>query len=230
MDTKNEDDWQVQGSDDEKYDPGKKGNGTWCPLPEDIIKLYDALAKEKVLKLEWKCPGRYLPKADKSTENVEMKEEAKPEPIQQPKEDSKKVQSTEFDFDDDDIGTTTKVTPQRLPSNRTPRTQKKVATMDKILQDVMKQRIQNSADREAKRRLQRSPRTPGSTPVKPSVASAGSSNLPKPPVSEISPTSAVGNSSSSAVMSLTSAESSDPKPQEMDTTAPSSEAQNTTVK
>lgn len=39
MDTKNEDDWQVQGSDDEKYDPGKKGNGTWCPLPEDIIKV-----------------------------------------------------------------------------------------------------------------------------------------------------------------------------------------------
>jgi hypothetical protein len=44
-----------------------------------------------VLKLEWKCPGRHLPKADKSIENVEMKEEAKPEPIQQPKEDSKLV-------------------------------------------------------------------------------------------------------------------------------------------
>ncbi|XP_062602258.1 PAXIP1-associated glutamate-rich protein 1-like, partial [Saccostrea cucullata] len=91
MDTKSDDDWQVQGSDDEKYDPGKKGNGTWCPLPEDIVKLYEALAKEKVLKLEWKCPGRHLPKADKPSEDVKMKEESKPEIIQQPKEDSKLV-------------------------------------------------------------------------------------------------------------------------------------------
>jgi hypothetical protein len=49
MDTKTEDDWQVQGSDDEKYDPGKKGNGTWCPLPEDIIKVYsNVLRRDRV--------------------------------------------------------------------------------------------------------------------------------------------------------------------------------------
>lgn len=40
MDAKPENDWQVQGSDEEKYDPGKKGNGAWCPLAEDIIKVY----------------------------------------------------------------------------------------------------------------------------------------------------------------------------------------------
>ncbi|XP_061196268.1 PAXIP1-associated glutamate-rich protein 1A-like [Saccostrea echinata] len=227
MDTKSDDDWQVQGSDDEKYDPGKKGNGTWCPLPEDIIKLYEALAKEKVLKLEWKCPGRHLPKAEKPSEDVKMKEEAKPEIIQQPKEDSKQVQSTEFDFDDDDFGTTTKVTPQRLPGNRTPRTQKKVATMDKILQDVMKQRIQNSADRETKRRLQRSPRTPGSTPVKPPTTAAGISSPAKPPVSEFPPNPTVSASSSTVVSSVT--ESSETKPVEMET-EPSSETQNTAVK
>ena len=36
----NTDDWQIQGSDDEKYDPMKKGNGTWCPRPEDIVKVH----------------------------------------------------------------------------------------------------------------------------------------------------------------------------------------------
>lgn len=40
MDAKPENDWQFQGSDEEKYDPGKKGNGAWCPLAEDIIKVY----------------------------------------------------------------------------------------------------------------------------------------------------------------------------------------------
>lgn len=40
MDAKPENDWQVQGSDEEKNDPGKKGNGAWCPLAEDIIKVY----------------------------------------------------------------------------------------------------------------------------------------------------------------------------------------------
>lgn len=227
MDAKPENDWQVQGSDEEKYDPGKKGNGAWCPLAEDIIKLYEALAKEKVLKLQWKCPGRHLPKAEKSQEDVEMKEDVKPEPVEQPKVDSKQVQSTEFDFDDDDIGTTPKVTPQRLPGNRTPRTQKKVATMDKILQDVMKQRIQNSADRDAKRRFQRSPRTPGSTPVKPS--SGSSNNSPSKVSTETSSTTAVGTSSSSMVTPVTNTENSEIKPQEMET-ASSTESQNTAVK
>ncbi|XP_062617262.1 PAXIP1-associated glutamate-rich protein 1A-like [Saccostrea cucullata] len=229
MDTKSDDDWQVQGSDDEKYDPGKKGNGTWCPLPEDIVKLYEALAKEKVLKLEWKCPGRHLPKADKPSEDVKMKEESKPEIIQQPKEDSKQVLSTEFDFDDDDFGSTTKVTPQRLPGNRTPRTQKKVATMDKILQDVMKQRIQSSADRETKRRLQRSPRTPGSTPVKPPTSSAGVSSPAKTQTSEVPSNPTVTTSPSTVVPSVINTESSETKPIEMET-EPSSEAQNTAVK
>lgn len=54
-----------------------------------FFKLYEALAKEKVLKLQWKCPGRHLPKAEKSQEDVEMKEDVKPEPVEQPKEDSK---------------------------------------------------------------------------------------------------------------------------------------------
>ncbi|XP_078335893.1 PAXIP1-associated glutamate-rich protein 1-like isoform X2 [Crassostrea virginica] len=227
----NTDDWQIQGSDEEKYDPMKKGNGTWCPRPEDIVKLYEALAKEKILKLEWKCPGRHLTKKpEKSQSDVEMREEVKPEPIQQPKEETKQVLTTEFDFDDDDIGTTPKVTPQRMPGNRTPRTQKKVATMDKILQDVLKQRIQNSADRESKRRFQRSPRTPGSTPVKSPSVSSGSSPS-KPSAVETAPLTTSGGTSSTvtSVTNVTNTEISETNPQEMET-APSTDAQNTAIK
>lgn len=99
--------------------------------------------------------------------------------------------------------------------------------MDKILQDVMKQRIQNSADRDAKRRFQRSPRTPGSTPVKPS--SGSSNNSPSKVSTETSSTTAVGTSSSSMVTPVTNTENSEIKPQEMET-ASSTESQNTAVK
>lgn len=97
--------------------------------------------------------------------------------------------------------------------------------MDKILHDVMKQRIQNSADRDAKRRFQRSPRTPGSTPVKPS-----SNSSPSKVSTETPPTTAVGTSSSSMVTPVAkNTENSDIKPQEMET-ASSAESQNTAVK
>lgn len=96
--------------------------------------------------------------------------------------------------------------------------------MDKILQDVMKQRIQNSADRDAKRRFQRSPRTPGSTPVKPS-----SNNSPSKVSTETPSTTAVGTSSSSMVTPVMNTENSEIKPQEMET-ASSTESQNTAVK
>lgn len=100
--------------------------------------------------------------------------------------------------------------------------------MDKILHDVMKQRIQNSADRDAKRRFQRSPRTPGSTPVKPSSGSSNSS--PSKVSTETPPTTAVGTSSSSMVTPVAkNTENSDIKLQEMET-ASSAESQNTAVK
>lgn len=102
--------------------------------------------------------------------------------------------------------------------------------MDKILQDVLKQRIQNSADRESKRRFQRSPRTPGSTPVKSPSVSSGSSPS-KPSAVETAPLTTSGGYSSTvtSVTNVTNTEISETNPQEMET-APSTDAQNTAIK
>jgi len=51
----NTDDWHVDGSDDEKYDPSKSGTGLWEPSAEDILSLFDKLEKEKFLELKWVC-------------------------------------------------------------------------------------------------------------------------------------------------------------------------------
>ena len=62
------DDWYVDGSDDEKYDPSKSGSGIWQPDPQDILSMFDKLQTDKVLELQWKCPGRRAPKSEEDTQ------------------------------------------------------------------------------------------------------------------------------------------------------------------
>ncbi|KAK3084355.1 hypothetical protein FSP39_012130 [Pinctada imbricata] len=157
--TTDRDDWCVYASDEELYDPTHCGKGTWMPHPEDILKMFEKLSKQKVLELKWKCPGRRPPEIEISQEEVVQKDvPMETEEVPLP-EEPKPVQPTEFDFDDA-FDAALPVTPKRTPGSKTPKSQKKVAKMDKILQDVMLQQRKDSAEREAKRRLQRSPRTP----------------------------------------------------------------------
>ncbi|XP_060067899.1 uncharacterized protein LOC132548092 [Ylistrum balloti] len=152
--------WCVEGSDDEKYDPTKSGKGVWEPKPEDILKMFEKIEKEKVLELSWKCPGRRPPKG---TEEEDMDATQDPSIEVEPEEaeeEPKPQQPTEFDFEEDEFDTTTKVTPRRTPGVKTPKSQKKVARMDKVLQDIMMQRIQNAAEKQARRQG----RSPGSIP------------------------------------------------------------------
>ncbi|XP_017888811.1 PAXIP1-associated glutamate-rich protein 1 [Ceratina calcarata] len=54
---RNEEDWSVECSDDEKYEVD--GKNEWTLKPDDILTLIEALeANNKVLELEWKCPGK----------------------------------------------------------------------------------------------------------------------------------------------------------------------------
>ena len=71
-----EDCWCVEGSDDEKYDPSKSGDGLWEPSAENILKLFEKLEKDKVLELKWKCPGRRPPRSesDDVVKDIEMEE------------------------------------------------------------------------------------------------------------------------------------------------------------
>ncbi|XP_033748800.1 PAXIP1-associated glutamate-rich protein 1-like [Pecten maximus] len=152
--------WCVDGSDDEKYDPTKSGKGVWEPTPKDILQLFEKIEKEKVLELNWKCPGRRPPKGTEEEDMDATQDpsiEAEPEEAE---EEPKPQQPTEFDFEEDEFDTATKVTPRRTPGVKTPKSQKKVARMDKVLQDMMMQRIQNAAEKQARRQG----RSPGSTP------------------------------------------------------------------
>ncbi|KAL3858250.1 hypothetical protein ACJMK2_012847 [Sinanodonta woodiana] len=162
-----DDDWYVDCSDDEKYNPTHQPLGTWEPAPEDILDLFEKLQKNKVLELHWKCPGRLPPESengeDENPKDIEMEQEKE--------EETKPLQPTEFDFDDDTAEPTAKITPRRTPGSA-PKTPKRVARMDKVLQDIMTQRKLNAAEREA--RKAKSTR-PGQSPSRGRIRSPASS-------------------------------------------------------
>ena len=69
-----EEDWSVPCSDDEKYEI----------TPEDMVELFEKVARNEPFVLEWKCPGRRLPTPEPEVENqtVEEKMEIEVEPQQ----------------------------------------------------------------------------------------------------------------------------------------------------
>jgi len=72
--TQSADDWSVPCSDDEKYEI----------TPEDMAELFEKVARNEPLVLEWKCPGRRSPTPEPPVENprVEEKMEVETEPQQ----------------------------------------------------------------------------------------------------------------------------------------------------
>lgn len=154
---KKEEYWCVEGSDDEKYDPSKSGKGLWEPSAEDILKLFEKLEKTKVLELQWKCPGRRPPGSEKENDGKDIIMEDKEEEMNADEEEKKPEQPTEFDFDDDEFSDISNpITPRRTPGTKTPKSQKKVATMDKVLKNMMIERKKEA------RKLSKSHRTPQS--------------------------------------------------------------------
>lgn len=172
MSTEEEEIW-CECSDDEKYNPVKYKKGTWEPKPEDILKIFEEIKTKKVLELQWKCPGRRSPDSDKKVEEV-----VKEEPKEQEKEEERKPEVTQFDFDDEGPEPKTVLTPRRTPGSA-PKSEKKVARMDKVLKDMMHQRKLQAAEKEARKlHLAKSPRAPGS-PARARMGSpAGSPRTP----------------------------------------------------
>ena len=82
---KDVEDWCVEGSDDEKYDPSKSGKGIWEPTAEDILKLFEKLEKDKILELQWKCPGRKPPQSEDedARKDVDMEEKEEENSIEE---------------------------------------------------------------------------------------------------------------------------------------------------
>ncbi|KAK9509027.1 hypothetical protein O3M35_006441 [Rhynocoris fuscipes] len=65
------DDWEIGCSDDEKYDV-KLRDGKWEPPPEEILRIYEELAKsdDTIIELTWTCPGRRPPTPEQTEEEV----------------------------------------------------------------------------------------------------------------------------------------------------------------
>ena len=70
-----DDDFFVECSDEELYNPGGGPKGTWEPRPEDIVTLYEKIVKGDIPELVWKCPGRRSPSPEKTEEDEAKAEE-----------------------------------------------------------------------------------------------------------------------------------------------------------
>jgi PAXIP1-associated protein 1 len=121
-----DDDWSVACSDDEKY----------TITPQDMRELFEKMARNERLELEWKCPGRRPPTPERQEENMEVGVEQEQEVVSE-----QKTVPAAFDFSEPSSEVNT-VTPMRTPgSTKTPRSnQKRVARLDKIMDDMIRHR------------------------------------------------------------------------------------------
>lgn len=123
------DDWDFPPSDSED------GNFTSEPPPHMIIELYEKLAKEEVLNLEWTCLGRRTPEEEVQEMEVEdASKDSQEEMVNKPVEED----PTEFDFDIDTM-MQNKVTPRRMAvfdQGGSGSAKKRVAQMDRVINDL----------------------------------------------------------------------------------------------
>lgn len=123
------DDWDFPPSDTED------GNFASEPAPHVIIELYEKLAKEEVLDLEWTCLGRRTPEEEVQEMEVEdASKDSHEEMVNKPVEED----PTEFDFDIDTM-MQNKVTPRRMAvfdQGGSGSAKKRVAQMDRVINDL----------------------------------------------------------------------------------------------
>lgn len=125
---RNEEEWSVECSDEEKYEVDSKSE--WMLKSEDILSLIDGLeANNRILELEWKCPGRRGPSPIPSCNRQQDhgSQEYKPE------------EKSDFDFMDE-------MSSPRLPVRRvgeiTPKgsAKKKTASFNGVLSTMLRHR------------------------------------------------------------------------------------------
>ncbi|GFO27626.1 hypothetical protein PoB_005413100 [Plakobranchus ocellatus] len=161
---KDQNDWRVEEPEEAKYNFSDE-KGLWQPKPEDILNLFEKLADGNALPLKWKCPGRRAPKSKEEVAEENQKEGMELEKDEEMEEKSVAPEVSAFDFDEFHSEANTKLTPIRAPggTGRTPRTKKR-ARMDNIMDSLRRQRLQNVAEREARRARGSPSGTPKSRP------------------------------------------------------------------
>ncbi|CAI9715148.1 Hypothetical predicted protein [Octopus vulgaris] len=142
----------VDVSDDEKYNANNVFQGLWIPYPDQVAEMFEKLDNGGLPVLKWKCPGRRPPEVEKEDEDMDIEQKLVVEQkIEELKEEKKVPQPTEFDFDDGSLEqSTTKLTPRKTPGSS--KGKKRVARMDKVLDDLNRQRKATEATKDQRKK------------------------------------------------------------------------------
>lgn len=126
-----EDDLILGCSDEEKYGL-KDSMDDWEPSPEEIIELYEQIEREKVLELEWQCPGRRPPTPLSMTDSHNNDDEDS--------SDEREEENTDFDFKDEMSQLRLNVRPAGEHIGPRGSAKKKTTSLDAILSNMARHR------------------------------------------------------------------------------------------
>lgn len=125
-----EETFNLECSDEEVQKEFTKTADGYEPSPPEIIRLYEALAKDGSLPITWKWElGRRLPTPSQSDSESEKEEETEIT-----------VDTSGFDFDDEPASV--RLTPRRTPGSSGPKgsAKKKTTNFENILASVRRQK------------------------------------------------------------------------------------------
>lgn len=126
-----EDDYVLGCSDEEKYGL-RDSMDDWEPSPEEIIELYEQIDREKILELEWQCPGRRPP----TPLNISDGQNNQDENLSEIKEE----ENTDFDFKDEMSQLRLNVRPTGEYVGPRGSAKKKTTSLDAILSNMARHR------------------------------------------------------------------------------------------
>lgn len=126
-----EDDFELGCSDEEKYGL-KDPMDDWEPSPDEIVELYEQIERDKILELEWQCPGRRPPTPVNVTDNQNNQDENSSE--------TKEEENSDFDFKDEMSQLRLSVRPTGEHVGPRGSAKKKTTSLDAILSNMARHR------------------------------------------------------------------------------------------
>ncbi|XP_066433015.1 PAXIP1-associated glutamate-rich protein 1 isoform X2 [Eleutherodactylus coqui] len=122
-----EEDWCIPCSDDDLDE-----TDGWMPAPEEIKRLYELIAAERLLPLQVDILLRRPP----TPEPDPLDEESDQEQEEEEEEEEMPPVPTEFDFDDEPVTPKNSLIDRRRTPGSSGRSQKREARLDKVLSDM----------------------------------------------------------------------------------------------
>ncbi|XP_047464483.1 PAXIP1-associated glutamate-rich protein 1 [Mugil cephalus] len=130
--------WELAYSDEEMEDPKN-----WMPPPAEIKRLYELLAKEEMLELNFVPLPRRPPTPERTPSPDRDDEEEAAKERERLERERKPPSPTEFDFDEEQTQSTPKnafINRRRTPGSSARSSVKREARLDKVLSDMKRHR------------------------------------------------------------------------------------------